>query len=241
MKKRIDEYLKDHELAWGENTRRSERHRMGRLGALLVLDPKAAWDQLQDLGSYSRITYWVRLTHFYDWLLSKGYRWGANPYREFRKRNKRLFKNVYEPRVPETSYLEARKLVEGIEDGAVRAACLELLDGALRHVDYARRQGDHTRGKGGKLRRVYGEQKTQERVRYQRLYRSLRSAGLRPHDLRKIRLNQAVDAGMEPFMLKDFAGWESIETAQSYIKRRENKVEEFLAGVDGGGSVVAQK
>ncbi len=221
---------------------RSERFRLASIvGGASRLSPESVFDRLSGLGAYSRVTYWVRITDFYEWLIEHGHRKGPNPFREFRRKNKRLFKNAYEPKIPERNYEEVVRLVKGIAKPDVREACLELLEGALRHVDYARRQGERTRGKGDKPRRVYGEQRGQARLDYKTIYKALRGVGLKPHELRKLRLNHLVDKGMDPYMLQEFAGWSDIKTAISYVKARDGKVESFLAEVDGGGSVVAQK
>jgi hypothetical protein len=222
----IEEYIKDHEYAWAETTRRVERSRLVS-AASLSESPAELWDQLGGLGAYSRVQSFNRVSHYVGWLVERGYVQGPNEFAEFRRKNARLFKHVYERRVPEVSYEEALRLIERIEDAEVRAHCRELLGGALRYIDSVRRDGDHTVGKGGKRRKVYVEG-SPVLVSYMRLYRGLKKVGLTPHMLRKIRLNQLAKKGMPVFELTEFAGWSDPKVAMSYIRASQESIQKFL-------------
>jgi hypothetical protein len=225
----VNEYIEDHKNAWAETTQRSERYRLQAAvgNRRTVLDPARVWESLAGLKPYARTQAFSRASHFVSWLISKGYVQGPNRFEEFRTKNARLFKHVYERRIPEISFDEAQRLIERIEDRQVREKCRELLGGALRYVDSARRAGDFTVGKGGKRRRVYAPE-SHGHVSYFKLYRALKGVGLTPHMLRKIRLNQMAQKGMNVFQLCEYAGWSDPKTAMSYIQASSEEIKKFL-------------
>lgn len=229
MRTLVKRYLEDQKYAWAESTKKAAEARLNKYADLTGGSPEDAWEALKGLKPYTRATTWTNLVSFIDWAIEEGHIEGPNSFKKFRKRNARLFKHVYERKIPTVTFEQARALIDGIEEPTVRNACLDLLTGGLRYVDYARREGDYTRGKGGKLRKVYGINSGADRpVGYATIYRSLQELGLTPHMLRKIRMNQLASKGMDTFSLMEFAGWASPQTAMSYIKASEDKIQKFL-------------
>ncbi len=229
MEALIERYIEDQKYAWAETTQRSERHRLASVERQIDNGVDAVWISLAGLKPYSRVQTWNRICHFIDWCIENGHRSGPNEFKQFRKKNARQFKHVYERRVPTVTYHQARKLIEGIEDEGIREKCLELLGGALRWIDSARREGEFTRGKGGKLRRVYApESRDTGPVGYDAVYRTLKKLGLTPHQLRKIRLNHLKDKGATIYELMEIAGWQDPKTAMAYLKASEENIQKLM-------------
>jgi integrase len=224
MKELINEYITEQQGSWSESTKRSERYRLSSIVDHLS-GPEQLWKYLEkNIRPYSRSTYWIRTITFYDWLQSGGHvSDGANPYREFRKKNARLFKHVYERRFPSIGFEEAQRRIETIEDRAVREACHALLGGGLRISElHTYDPGTGTVvGKGGKRRRVYCSPFSRV-VSSRDIRRALAVCGLKPHDLRKIFLTAVFKSGASNFELCKIAGWSSIATAINYIQVQED-------------------
>src|SRR5690606_2009810 len=97
----IEQYIEDHKYAWAESTLRSERYRL--LGSIEALNGNASagWMALSKLKPYARAQTWNRICHFIDWCIENGHRSGPNEFKQFRKKNARQFKRVYERKVPD--------------------------------------------------------------------------------------------------------------------------------------------
>ena len=234
MKELIEKYVNDQEHSWSVSTRRSERYRLRALESVLHGDvPTELWKHLEEnSGAYSRVTAWTRVVSFYDWLLEQGLREGANPYRIWRKRNARLFKHCYERRLPEIGFEEALRRVETIQDGAIRQACLVLLRGGLRISELNTFDaGTNTvLGKGGKRRRVYCGPFPAFGRSDAKLRGALALLRLKPHDLRKIAATEFRRRGLKDEDLLQVMGWNSMETAKSYLSPlTEKEIEKKLA------------
>jgi site-specific recombinase XerD len=232
MRPLVQQYISDHKLAWQPSTLRSEQHRLNGVVEELDGNPERLWNALEAKGmkAYSRKTTFTRVVKFWDWLIGEGVKDGPNPYKDWRKKHGRLFKHSYQPQVTGCDYQEAIQRINQIDSDRVREHASELLQSGLRFAESYARSGDRVVGKGGKMRKVYGSPSTLSRVSYGQLRRELSKLGLKPHDLRKIFLNEMVRRGAQPHELKELAGWSSIVTADSYIKARSSRLEELVNG-----------
>jgi integrase len=235
----ITMYLEDKQLAWAPTTLKSERHRLNAAAPAINGDPMKLWKALQEHGAYGRATIWTRVSDFWQWCLDNNHISGGNPYRAFRQKNARLFKNVYTRKTPEISYDEARSRIATIEDATIRAYAGQLLDTGMRVSEPKTIGTDGTVvGKGSKSRRVYGRNAgpSNNSVNYQKLRRALASIGLKPHDLRKLFLTRLVEVGANEFELCEVAGWASIAPARSYIRANNDRIRNLVEMVQGGPS-----
>jgi integrase len=229
MKQYIEKYLEDRKLAWSESTLRSERHRLNAVADALDGEPRTLWNAVKGLAPYSRLTTWTRVVNFWDYLIEQGVVSG-NPYKVFKSKNAKQFKNVYERETPEESFEEILRKVDSIEADDVRAeARLLLLTGLRASEPGSLTRNGEVHGKGGKRRRVYApDDYTPSRARpsYQRLLRGLRGVGLRPHTLRKVFATELVRRGANPFELMEAMGWSCIATATSYVNPNQQSLAE---------------
>jgi site-specific recombinase XerC len=231
----IDQYLADKHLSWSMSTSRNARAQLMGYRSAITSKPSDLWAAMTGRGlkPYSMVTVFGRVTDFYEFLVSTGERMGPNPYRQFRDKNERLFRNVYSRKTPTMSFAEAKQRVEGIVDPAARKFGLELLGSGLRYSERATLNEGMVVGKGRKSRRAYvpaieGPAFTQT---YQSFYRKLRAAGLKPHDLRKLFLSHLVEQGINNFDLCEVAGWSSINTAASYIRANSQRIGSFVDNI----------
>jgi integrase len=232
MINRIEQYLNEHEKAWSQSTLRSERYRLQAVSHVLGSGPDALWACLEERGikPYSRVTYWTRVTDFYEWCISKGLEQSPNPYRKWRDENALQFKHTYERKQPSITYNEARARIESIRDRDIREACLLLLEGALRYCELRTfSPTDRTvTGKGSKPRRIYADGKRYTGS-YDRIRGALKSLELRPHDLRKLGATRFASLGLREEDLCKVMGWNSIETALSYLQpKKEEEIESLI-------------
>jgi site-specific recombinase XerD len=237
MNQMIEMYLADKQLAWAPTTLKSESHRLHAAAPMLNGNPLKLWQSLEHHGPYGRATIWTRVSDFWQWCLDNNHISGGNPYRAFKQKNARLFKNVYERKTPEISFEEARARIATIQDNDVRNLAEQLLASGMRVSEPKTRDANgNVVGKGSKSRRVYGCNASDgyNVVNYQKLRRALAAVGLKPHDLRKIFLTRLVELGANEFELCKVAGWESISTASSYIKANDERIKELVEQVQGG-------
>jgi len=249
ISKDIERYIDSNALAWAPSTIASEKRRLLAVKASLCGSAPRLWDRVRCLAPYSRLTVFVRAISFQDWRIEQGYA-SSNEYRTFKKKNARLFKHVYSPKKPEISYEEGIKRIKQIRNEQSVRTALYLIKTGLRYHELFTRQGgqvgegdERVRGKGGKVRRVFGgEGNVQGRYRgrirnsngerewakYHNLYRHLNGVGLKPHDLRKIFLSRLVEQGATPFELCEIAGWSSINTASSYIQLDGQRLKDLV-------------
>lgn len=231
----VDDYINDKKFAWSPSTIRSERYRLYGLTSQLNGNPIQLWEYLvENQKPYSRSTSWTRVVEFWQFLIDEGkLPYGKNPYKDWRTKNARVFKNVYTKTTPTISYEEAKNRLEGISDLAIRRRALEMLSAGTRYDESGRCKEGHVVGKGSKLRNVYKLEI--EGPDYQGSYsyfrRVLQKVGLKPHSLRKIFLSRLVELGANPFELCEIAGWEDIKTASSYIKVNSNRIKELIERV----------
>lgn len=229
----VNEYITSKALAWSQTTLRSEAARLRAVAAVLAAhpgDPAALWMHLEaNQAPYSRVTTWTRVTDFYDWLQEtgkvSGEITGGNPYRTFRKRNARLFKYTYTPRLPEISFEEAVQRIETIEKDGCRELAKQIIGSGQRWAE-AIQYKDTVIGKGAKPRNVFRPNRggtTPSKVDYSTFRRSLRAVGLKPHTLRKLCATRLVDLGLKEADLMKVMGWSNINTAKAYLQPKQDK------------------
>lgn len=230
----IEQYIESKKHAWAESTKRSELFRLRAVESSLTGDPELLFAKLEYLGPYSRLTTWTRVTQYWEYLIEEGFKTGPNPYKVWRKKNARVFKNCYTKNKPTITYQEAEALIEKELTGDVQKLALQILHSGLRFNESRNFEADKVRGKGNKERQVYlhdSEQRNYNNVPYHTLSRGLAKIGLKIHDLRKLFLNRLVELGANPFELCEVAGWASIETASSYIKVNNDKIRELVSRI----------
>lgn len=169
---------------------------------------------------YSRVTLWTRVCSFYSW--ANGSK--PNPYLEFRIKNARLFKNTYQPKIPEITFEEAVKKINQISNEDDRQFARRLLGSGERICESIQPTNRPT-GKGNKSRLVFRPESTDKAyVRsISSFRRSLRSVGLTPHSLRKLLASRLVELGMKEADLLKVMGWSSMATAKCYLQPKSDK------------------
>ena len=232
----IDKYIEAHILSWADSTLRSERSRLYAIASILDGDAEKLWNALieRHIGSYSRVTTFIRVISFYDWLIANGLFTKPNDYSDFQTRNRRLFKNCYQKQLPNCSYRDAMRIISGFSDSEVREAARLLLQTGVRVSEAFKIQDGAVVGKGGRRRAVHlssNQKGLRFRSIYYRLQRTLKSSGLSCHMLRKICLSRVVELGATPFELCEIAGWASVNTAASYIQVNQSRIKDLMKQV----------
>jgi integrase len=224
-------YIEEMTTTWSEASVRSESQRLNVLWDVIDGDAPKLWDKLKadDYGRYSMVVLFTRVTCFWDWAIEGGFLAGPNPYKVFRKKNRRAFLNAYVRKPCEIPYAEAKAAIMRIEKEDLRNKALQLLSGGLRWSESYTLTGDgYVTGKGSKVRKVYAIPITgelAEKRRYSAMLRQLKKVGIQsPHKLRSIKMTSMVDKGANPFELKKFAGWSSLATAESYVNAKDDRI-----------------
>ncbi len=233
MKNLIDAYLDDMKLAWSPATVRSEKYRLSVVAEGLDGDPAHLWALIKDRAPYTKVTIWIRVCAFWDWLIDKGHK-NENEYKKFREKNKRLFKNKYVRRMPKLTFKEATARINLISDIPSREKAKELIKTGMRYSESFTLQDGYVLGKGGKSRRVFysSSKGSKDSIKYTKFWREVKKVGLKPHDLRKLCLNRLVDKGANEFELCQIAGWSNLNTAASYIRTDETKLQKLMEAVN---------
>lgn len=233
MRELIKQYLHSKELAWAASTIKSERARLTAVAEALTLNPSPVhlWEALvqRNMRPYARLTTWIRVSQFFQWGIDAGLIAGPNLFKKFKAENARLFKNAYVRYTPKCSYDEALRNLSTISDSEVKKDCLSLLQSGMRISESYQLKDGRVRGKGNKSRRVFSGQATTQS--YRRIYAALKPLGLKPHDLRKLFASRLVEKGANQFELCELMGWSNLNTASSYIRVSEKKLETLVAGL----------
>lgn len=230
MKTLIEKYIEDKKYAWSPTTCRSERHRLNAVCDVLDGNPDSLFNHVIGLAPYTRVTLWTRVVSFWDYLIEEGIKDGPNPYRTFRKKNAKAFKNCYAPKLPTFGYEEARQAIERIARPESKAKALQLLEGGLRYAESLTLEGGEVTGKGGKKRKVFVDGVTFG-ISYRTFLRDLKDVGLTPHLLRKLQATRLAQKGATEADLCAVFGWASFQTARVYVApRKEERLRELLRG-----------
>lgn len=237
-KKLIAAYIADKRLAWAPTTLKTAHFQLDAYAHVISGIPLALWNEMEKRGlkPYSRVTVFARVTDFYQWLVDYGHVQGPNPYKQFKEKNARQFKNVYKTSKPKVSYEDAREAIGKLAP-EFRAKAMQLLTGGLRFTESFTVTDGVVTGKGGKTRECFASapHPGADGIEYRTFLRALKKAtGLKPHDLRKIFLNELVNKGANPFELCEVAGWSNLNTAQSYIRTNQSQIRNLVQKVQGG-------
>jgi integrase len=224
MRALITDYIRSKELSWSSSTLRTEKYRLIGLLTHLTGDPNLLWEELEHRGMnpYSRKTTFIRVCKFWDWAIGENRIDGPNPYRKWMTTNGRLFKHVYKKSLPVISFAEAKQRIESLKNEAIKKQALCLLENGLRVGEHDTYKDGEVVGKGNKPRKIFGEQQPEGWISYFKLYFALKEIGLKPHDLRKIRATDLAQKGLSEADLCYIFGWESFETAGSYLGHKKD-------------------
>lgn len=219
-----EKYLEAHRHSWAESTMRTERYRLtGILTLPSSASPEELWRSMQAAGwkPYTIKTAFVRL--------SAMERWSRKDlgYDKFLREMRNRFKHSYERKDVRVTYEEAVSRIDQISCSKTKAMALDMLKTGVRLSEaYAIKDGS-VRGKGNKLRRVFGEVKAE--VPRSTLWARLKAVGLKPHDLRKLCATRLAERGATAADLCKVFGWSSIATAYRYLQPKDDsKIQEMM-------------
>lgn len=234
MKALVNSYIEAKRLAWSDTTIRSERYRLASVTQALDGNPLTLWGHLSELKPYSRLTSWVRVCSFWDWLIARGYKKGINPYVSFKKENQRVFKGSYVRASANFSTREVLTKIQQIKCSESHSKARQLLQTGMRYTESFTLQDGIVVGKGGKRRRVFTDEIPGKvfTKSYSHFRRQLAEVGLKPHDLRKVFLTELVEKGANEFELCALAGWSNLNTASSYIRTDERRLKALCKKVN---------
>ncbi len=232
------QYLKSMENVWSDSAYRSESCRLNRLWDYIDGNPQKLWDAMADYHPNARATYWTRVTTFYEWCIEEKLLPAPNPYRVWRKKNKRCFQNVYQRRPCKIPYEEAKAKLLCISNEAHRNKALQLLEGGLRFSESFTLKDSFVIGKGNKPRRVYCREIAGPCItpsQYSSFLRTIKGVlGVGPHKLRSIMLSTYYKKTRDPKKLKDLAGWASYGPTDSYVAEFNDEMEKEMREIQGG-------
>lgn len=230
---KIDEYIADMKFAWAASTLKSERRRLQALKDYLHLSPEALYEKVvHKFKPYSLKTMIIRMVHYNDWLIEKGYKEGPNAFKAFQRKHRNLFKHSYERKKVRYSFEEAERLIKNTMAGPTKKQALEMLYSGLRLAETYRQSGGMVKGKGGKSRKVFFVKpiEVSKRLSPRSVQLALNKIGLNPHDLRKLYATRLVDKGAQPMDLCKALGWSSIKTAYYYIQpKQDDELQELIS------------
>lgn len=234
MKDTYEQYIAYMAPKWSEASVRSERQRLNQLWPVIDGDPEKLWAALQEHGAYARVTYWGRVSSFWDWRIKKQGLAGPNPYAIFREESPRCFRGKYTRKPCKKTVEELKAELTRIPDqhADIRNKLMQLLEGGLRRTEsYTLTDDGYVTGKGGKVRKVYVSQPNGPMAGQERYSTMLRLCkeytGVTPHKLRSARLTKVANNGGSMNELMEFAGWSSPGPAASYVNVREERLREL--------------
>lgn len=221
MKDFVQKFLDMKKLAWSESTYKNEAARIKKYGNMLDGNALALHETMKELKDYTRVSIWNRMIEVYD-LVNKQ----NNPYREFKEKNARLFKNYYFRKQVDISHEEAKNIINSLEDMEVSSKAMDLLRTGLRYSESQSEAAGLVLGKGAKYRKVFRPSNTQP-VKFPRHYttfaRKLKAVGLSAHKLRKLAATRLAEQGAKEADLLRVFGWESFETAKFYLQPKSDQ------------------
>jgi integrase len=224
-------YIHEMTTTWSPTSIKSELPRFNKLWAFIDGDASKLWEELkrQQYGRHTAVGMWTRITCFWDWAIENGFIEGVNPYKVFRKKNRRAFLNAYVRKPFDMTYSEAKARIMKIPAEDIRNTCLLLLSAGMRWSEQFTLTDDGwVVGKGSKARRVYHtpiQGMICTRSRYSSCLREMKKVGIpSPHKLRHIKMSSFVANGGNVFELTKLAGWSSVATAQSYVNARDEEI-----------------
>lgn len=226
MTHKISKYIESQKYAWSEATKAKVLSDLLRYSQHINGNAEELWEAISHLSPYSRVTLWTRVSSYWDFLKP-----GRNPYKIWRKKNARQFKNAYKRKTPEVTYEAAKKAINQISDIEVRNKAMQLLVGGLRWSEsFTITEQGYCTGKGGKRRKVFvpSVKYTKSKSHFEKCLK--KTLNITPHDLRKIRMTDLARQGLPPEDLCKIAGWSNFNTAVSYLApTKDDKLAEIFA------------
>lgn len=226
MKTHIEAYLRYHENAWAPTTMRTARSILKKVEDHIDTPEELhRWlttDQSCNFGAYTVHTMFIRVRHLESWAQLEPL------FKTYMATHRNKFINAYVKKEVKVTYDEALARINQL-DPVHRGHALSLLSTGLRISEsYAVQDDGLVKGKGGKIRRVYG--KISKTVPKTTLWRKLRNVGLKPHDLRKLFATRLVERGATAADLCKVMGWSDIRTAYQYLQAKdEARLESLVA------------
>jgi hypothetical protein len=220
MNNLIEKYLDTKKLSWELTSLKSERARLLANAHHMKLGPQEHYLKLKDThGAYTIKTIFKRLAHFETQML------GTTKYRDFLKTHRNLFKHAYEKEKIEIGFEEAVLRIKSIKDPSIRAKAIQLIQSGSRWSEsFTIDAKGVVTGKGRKRRKLYNVAPVDFPYSYSTFLRKLKKAtGLKPHSLRKLFATRALAIGLSLPELMTVMGWESVETATSYLQSRKEE------------------
>lgn len=220
----LESYFESKKFAWAPTTMKSQVARLNKVADLIDGNPESLWAWLEsNQAPYTRTITWTSVADFYAFLIQIGVAGPSNVYSDWRKRNRRQFKHVYERKQPDISFEEAKRRIALIDDESIRAKAYELLGSGMRYSESFTLNNGKVVGKGSKVRRVASTATAAVYTKsYSLFWRRLGEVGLKPHDLRKLVATRLHEAGMSVFDLCHHMGWSDPKTAMSYVKAKSD-------------------
>lgn len=230
MRSYIESYISSKSLSWSANTIRSEKYRLLGLVDKINGDPLKLWKELEtrEMNPYSKKTVWIRVVQFWDWTIEENIFDGPNPYKKWMDSNRRLFKHVYKRNLPVVSFEEAKQRILKIKDEKIKSQAITVLENGIRIGEFNTYQDGQVRGKGNKSRKIFSQSIPEGLLSYWKFYRALAEVGFKPHDLRKIRASDLAKKGLTEADLCYIFGWESFQTAASYLAPKKDRTLEEI-------------
>lgn len=223
----VEAFLESKDKAWAFSTISSARHKLAKLAdPVKKADPEAAWVAIETLSPYTRSSYWHIAVSYYEFLNPDK----PNVFKKWRSYNAKVFKNVYEKKQPTISYDSALQAISRISDKEVMEEAKVILETGIRISErFQITQDGYVKGKGGKLRKLFCSKMPNTQISNYRIREALKEVGLRPHDLRKVRATDLSRRGMKEADLCKVFGWNSFDTASSYIApMNDDKIKEMM-------------
>lgn len=210
----INKYINSKSLAWSSSTLKSELARLNAVSIYLNGDPELLWFSIK-YKPYTINTLWTRVSQFWQYLIDENLiESKINNYKQFREKNKRLFKFSYSPNFPKVTFEQVKSL---LKDSKYQDFALRILKSGARFCE-AVQNSSNPLGKGNKRRKLYASPIESHIPSYQAFRRDLAKIGLKPHDLRKLCATELVKLGLKEIDLLEVMGWSNISTAKYYLK-----------------------
>lgn len=231
----VQEYIKSKSNAWSPTTIRSEHARLRATLPLINLGPEELFARGSvQYAPYALKTLFIRAGELAGFVTPSL----TNPFKEFVRKNARLFKNSYTREVLTVSFNDAVSRIETIESKQIRDLVTFILFSGMRAeeaISYDPSSGVIF-GKGARKRRlimllgvVYP---VNHGITYSMLHKALTKVGLKPHTLRKLYTTKLVEGNVREADLMRIMGWSSIQTASIYVQpKRDEALQKQLEGI----------
>lgn len=230
MRVLYQEYVQAKASAWSATSSHSEAYRLNRVLDLIDGDPLKLLQGLADreYGSYTKQTIWTRVMAFWEWGIANGKLQEPNPYKEYRKKNPRMFRGAYKRKPCKQTFDDIMVKLKTIPDPVMQNTAIVQMTGGLRFCELFTIHDGQVIGKGNKIRKVYLPNPIGpliDRKQYSAYLRQLKTFGLTTHHLRHARATHFSESGASVFELRKFMGWSDIKVAESYVNARDERIQ----------------